>query len=91
MLPERREGPDSSGVVAALQELAQALALRAAIHRIFRVIDIDLELGGEEVAEAGVGKLQHKAGTSYEVDEIIHKTKIDGPYRANKPSSRPLR
>lgn len=43
--------------------------------------------GPQEVCEAGVGKTQHKAGASHEIDEIIQKKQINRPYRANKISS----
>jgi hypothetical protein len=87
MLPERGQSADGGRVVAALQEIAQAFALRSAVCRVFRIVDVDLELGGEEVREAGVGKIQHEAGTPDEVDEVINEAQVDGSHRTNKPSS----
>lgn len=54
VLPEGGQGAERGGVVAALQEVAQALALRAPVRGIFGIVDVDLELGGEKVCEAGV-------------------------------------
>lgn len=78
---------DGGRVVAGLQEIAQALTLRSARRRVFRIVYVDLELGGEEVREAGVGKIQHEAGTSDEIDEVIDEAQVNRSDRTNKPSS----
>lgn len=52
--------------------MAEALTLRAAIDRVLRIVDVDLEFGGEEVREASVGKIQHEAWAPDEVDEVVN-------------------
>jgi hypothetical protein len=56
-----------------LQEVAQALSLRSAIHREFGIVDVDLQFNGEKAREARVREIQHVAWTADEVDEVIYK------------------
>jgi hypothetical protein len=49
MLPEGLQGPGCCGVLDFLKEAAQPFALRAAVFGIDRVIDVDIQLGGEEL------------------------------------------
>ena len=72
MLPECFERANGGPVVAGLKEMAEALALRSPIDRVFRIIDVDLEFGGKEVREASIGKIQYEARASHEVDEVVN-------------------
>lgn len=87
MFPERGNSSDCGRVIATLKEIAQAFSLGAAVHGIFWIVDIDLQFGSEEIREAGVRKIQHEAGASDEIDQVIYEAQINGPYRANKLSS----
>ncbi|WP_425419286.1 hypothetical protein [Oricola indica] len=86
VLPQRCESANCCGIITLLKEVSQALAFRTTLHRVFRVIDIDLEFRRKELGKARVGEVQHETLPSDEVNEIIYKTEIDGSYRANKAS-----
>jgi len=86
MLPKSGKRAKCCGVVATLQEVSQTLALRASVRTIFCIVDVDLQLRCKKLRETGVRKVQDKARTSYEIDELLNKTQISGPYRAYKNS-----
>lgn len=44
MLPKGRKGTNSGGVIAVLQEVAEAFSFRPSVRGILGVIDVDLEL-----------------------------------------------
>jgi hypothetical protein len=44
---------------------------------ILGVVDVDLELGGEEFREAGVGEVKDKSASPDEIDEVVYKAQID--------------
>ena len=44
---------------------------------------LTLQFGREKVREAGVGKIQHEAGTPDEVDEVVNEAQVDGSNRTN--------
>jgi hypothetical protein len=72
MLPESLQGSDGRGVIDLLEKAAQALALGAAMLGIDRIVDIDVEFGREEFSKARIGKVQHIAAPSDEIDEVVY-------------------
>jgi hypothetical protein len=88
VLPERCEGADGGRVVAALQEITQALSCRASIYRAFWVVDVDLQLGGKKVLETRVREIQHKARASDEVDEVTNEARSNRIELIDVPSGR---
>ena len=80
VLPEGRKHANGSGIVAVLQEIAQPFPLGAAVRRVFGIVNIDLQLQGEKIREARVGKVEHEPRTTNEVNEVIYKAQVDGSY-----------
>ena len=72
MLPERLQGSDRRGVIDLLKKAAQAFALGPAMLGIDRIVDVDVQFGRKEFSEARIGKVQHIAAPSDEIDEVVY-------------------
>jgi hypothetical protein len=78
ILPQSIESFYDGGFVSRLQKITKPFALRAAVHRIFLVVDINSEHFAKKIRETAVRKLQDIAANfplpSYSVwEETIHR------------------
>jgi len=79
---------DGHRVVALLQAATQPFALRDAVLRIFRIVDVDLQLSRKELREARIGEIQDEAAPSNKIQEVVDESQVDGTDRTNGVSSR---
>ena len=75
------QSQECGSVVGGYKEGAQASSLGAAIDTESWVLDVDVQLGGEELGEGPVGEVQHVARTPNEVHEPTDGGEVIGPER----------
>ncbi len=84
IFPQRFQGAGGSRVIDLLKKAAQPLSPGAAVLGVDRIIDVDIQLGGEELRETRIREIQHVATPSDYFHEVVNQVQINGKYRANE-------